>query len=439
MTGIQVNAPLGEVSRACRPSLVVAAFATFACFVALCAAVHADDAVSTAAVDCERPTADDKHKLRYGGKTFEQWRDQLLYDLEPQTELGAIQALAVFGENGFAEEAAVEIAKVLRRKNVQVLQAACAALGGLGKPAVPALARALENDSPEVRAAAAQALGQIGPDAAAAVPALLEAARDQSPPVQKSRSARNTVLQARQGVKRALANANSSGQAAASALGRIGIDDEEYLRELVELFETSPQAIRLSLVGGFYGHRLKQGDIRFLIVATDDDDESLRAQAAAALVYGASDDDNVRYVIEQLIHNDTNQVRDQIVNTLMGAQQLTGAAPLLVACLRSRDIQTRFANQTPVIIQAIGREGATAAVATDALIELIDIGPNQGQAESIAAAMDALAGIGPAASKAAAALTAWTESKDLEFGNGDRVSSHARRALRKITAGQPRE
>lgn len=436
MTGIHFNAPSGEISRVFRQCLVAAGFAAWACL-SPSATARAEDSVSTAAVDCDRPTADDKHKLRYGGKSFEQWRDQLLYDLEPQTEMGAIQALAVFGENGFAEEAAAEIAKVLRRKNVQVLQTACAALGGLGKPAVLALIEALENDSPEVRAAAAQALGQIGPDAAAAVPALLEAARDQSPRLPISRSARPASGQARLTTKRALANANSSGQAAASALGRIGIDDEEHLRELVELFETSPQAIRLSLVGGFYGHRLKRGDIRFLIAATDDEDESLRGQAAAALVYGAADDEDVRYVIEQMIHNDTNAVRDWITQTL--AMESASAAPLLVAALRSRDIQTRLSNRIPSILQAIGREGPAAAIAADALIELVDVNPMDSKPENVAAAIDALGNIGPAASSATAALTAWTESKDLEFGNGDRLSSHARRALRKITAGQPRE
>lgn len=439
MTGIHFKAPSGEVSRTYRPSSVAAAFAAFACFVALSAAIQGDDAASTAEVDCNRPTADNKHKLRYGGKTFEQWRDQLLYDLEPQTELGAIQALAVFGENGFAEEAATEIAKVLRRKNVQVVQAACAALGGLGKPAVPALIRALENDSPEVRAAAAQALGQIGRDAAAARRALLEAARDSSRPTHSTRYANlSRASQARLRSKRVTANPTPSVQAAAYALGRIGLNDESQSRELLELFETAPDT-QLSLLNGLSSHPLTPADIHFLIAATDNDHEQVRGLAASSLIYGAAEDDDVRYVIEQLIHNDTNHVRDQIVSTLAGADQLTGAAPLLVACLRSPDIHARHSNRLVMIIQRIGREGPTAAVATDALIELIDVGPNQGQAANIAAAMDALGSIGPAASRATAALTAWTESKDQQFGNGDRISSHARRALRKITAGPPRE
>lgn len=394
--------------------------------------ILAEDAVPIANQKAGPPL--EKHKLRYGGKTFEQWRDQLLYDLEPQTEMAAIQALTAFGESGFADEAASEIAQVLTRRNVQVVQTACMALGSLGKPGVPSLIGALESANADVRTAAANALGQIGHDAGAALPALVELARHQSPAAQRRAANQGLKLQAqaKARAKRAPANNNTSDQAAANALGRIGIDDDENLREIIELFEDAAPAVRSALVSGFYGNRLKRGDIQFLIAAADDEDESLRAQAAAALAYGAADDENVRYVIEQMIHNDTNLVRDQVVNTLMGAQHLTGAAPLLVACLTSRDVQTRFAKQMPLLIQAIGREGPAAAVAVDALIELIDVDPMEGRAENIAAAIDALGNIGPDAGRAATAMTAWTNAKDARLGNGDRLSLHAQRALRRI-------
>lgn len=373
---------------------------------------------------------DEKHKLRYAGKTFEQWRDQLLYDLEPQTEIAAIQALAAFGENGFAEEAAAEIAKALRRKNQQVVQTACNALGGLGKPAVPYLIEALELEMPAVRSVAAQALGQVGPDAAAAVPALLEAARDES------RVARMRATQAR--AKRAPANKNNNAvdQAAAHALGRIGIDDDAHLRDLIELFEDAAPNVRVALLVGFHEHRLNHRDVQFLIAATDAEDESQRARAAAALVHGACDDENVQYAIEQMIHSDTNNVRDHILNNLLNAPQLTGASPLLVACLRSPDLQQRFAPKMPAIMQAIGREGPAAAMATDALIEVVDGDPTESRAADIAAAIDALGSIGPPASKAVPAITAWTETKDLQLDDGDRLSLHAQRALRKITSAE---
>ncbi len=398
--------------------------------------IAAEDALPTAAPEAA-PPLDERHKLRYGGKNFEQWSEQLRYDLEPQTEMAAIQALTAFGENGFAEEAAAEIAQALVRHNPQVVQTACLALGSLGKPAVPSLIAALESTNADVRTAAANALGQIGHDASPALPALVEVARHQSPAAQRRAANRNAMLQAqaRARAKRAPAGNNASDQAAANALGHIGIDDDECLREIIELFEDAAPAVRSALVSGFYGNRLKRRDIHFLMAAADDENESLRAQAAAALVYGAPEDDNVRYFIEQMIHNDTNQVRDQIVNALVGTQPFTGAAPLLVACLRSKDIQTRLPKHVPVIIQAIGREGPAAAVAVDALVELIDVDPMEGRAENVAAAIDALGNIGPAAHKAAAALTAWSDAKDRQFGNGDRLSRHAERALRRITDG----
>lgn len=392
----------------------------------------AEDAIPAAANEAA-PALIERQKLRYGGKTFEQWRDQLLYDLEPQTEMAAIQALTAFGENGFADEAAAEIANVLARRNPQIVQTACAALGSLGKAAVPSLMGALQSTNADVRTAAANALGQIGHDAGAALPALVEIARHQNPAAQRRAANQGLILRGR--ANRVPATNNTSDQAAANALGRIGIGDDDHLREIIELFEDSTPAVRSALVAGFYGNRLKRGDIQFLIAASDDEDESLRAQAAAALVYGAADDENVQYVIEQMIHNDTNNVRDQIVNTLISSLQLTGAAPLLVACLGSRDIQTRFARQMPALIQAIGREGPSAVAAVDALIELIEADAMAGRADMIAAAIDALGNIGPPASKAAAALTAWTDAKDQQFGNGDRLSRHAERALRKIAQG----
>ncbi|HEX7448363.1 MAG TPA: HEAT repeat domain-containing protein [Pirellulales bacterium] len=351
--------------------------------------------------------------------------------------MAAIQALTAFGENGFADEAAAEIAKVLARRNPQIVQTACAALGSLGKAAVPSLMVALQSTNADVRTAAANALGRVGQDAGQALPALIEVASHQSIAAARRAATGNAMLQAqaRARAKRAPATNNTSDQAAANALGRIGIGDDDQLREIMELFEDSTPAVRSALVAGFYGNRLKRGDIQFLIAASDDEDESLRAQAAAALVCGAADDENVKYVIEQMIHNDTNNVRDQIVNTLIDSPQLTGAAPLLVACLGSRDIQTRFARQMPALIQAIGREGPAAVAAVDALIELIDVDAMEGRADMIAAAIDALGNIGPPASKAIAALTAWTDAKDQQFGNGDRLSRHAERALRKIAQG----
>lgn len=87
-------------------------------------------------------------------------------------------------------------------------EVAAAALGRIGRPAVPKLVEALESSNPALRQKAADTLARIGPAASDAVPALIKALRDTDPLVRKS---------------------------AARALGQIGPDAEDAVPALIEL------------------------------------------------------------------------------------------------------------------------------------------------------------------------------------------------------------
>jgi len=55
----------------------------------------------------------DRKSLTYDGKPFEHWRKQLLTELKPQLRLNSLQALIVFGGNGYADEVTEDLLRVL--------------------------------------------------------------------------------------------------------------------------------------------------------------------------------------------------------------------------------------------------------------------------------------------------------------------------------------
>jgi RNA polymerase sigma factor (sigma-70 family) len=93
------------------------------------------------------PPPVDRSRLRYGGKTFEDWRDILKTDLKPEVRAETINALGTFGRNGYAKEAVAAIIKAARGYDIQhrykdvgtVLDAASNALKRLGTEELPAL------------------------------------------------------------------------------------------------------------------------------------------------------------------------------------------------------------------------------------------------------------------------------------------------------------
>ncbi|HEV3022640.1 MAG TPA: hypothetical protein VGX76_09230 [Pirellulales bacterium] len=51
----------------------------------------------------------DKSRLRYGGKSFDQWKELFLNDVEPATRIKALPALVKLGRYGYVQEAALKV------------------------------------------------------------------------------------------------------------------------------------------------------------------------------------------------------------------------------------------------------------------------------------------------------------------------------------------
>ncbi|HZY87500.1 MAG TPA: M56 family metallopeptidase, partial [Gemmataceae bacterium] len=130
-----------------------------------------------------------KEALRYGGKSFEQWRTELLTELKPAVRIDGIKALATFGANGYGADATRAILELMRGYDTNhldgddqgVVNAAYDAVRKVGDPAVPALREGLKEKNRNVRRFAATALAGNSAWAATATPELLAALRDSDP------------------------------------------------------------------------------------------------------------------------------------------------------------------------------------------------------------------------------------------------------------------
>ncbi|HEV3343581.1 MAG TPA: HEAT repeat domain-containing protein [Pirellulales bacterium] len=167
---------------------------------------------SAAAAQAEPDDADwariPKEDWRFDGRSFAEWRRQLLTDLHPKTQEAAIEALEAVGSKGYESETAAVLGHVLTTKTDQVRWRAFNALAAIGPKSVPVLLDALRDGNAEVQASAATTLAQIGPAAEAALDPLRQAIQDDD---------RNVRL------------------AAAAALARVGAREKRLLSAFEQL------------------------------------------------------------------------------------------------------------------------------------------------------------------------------------------------------------
>lgn len=116
-------------------------------------------------------------RLRYAGKSFRDWQELFLADLEPATRLKALPALKKFGRYGYASEAAETIAAAFADDDDELVGEAVKAAAGIGPEAVPALVELCQKNRGPVRRNGAQALAKMGQDAAAAAASLFDVLR----------------------------------------------------------------------------------------------------------------------------------------------------------------------------------------------------------------------------------------------------------------------
>jgi HEAT repeat protein len=129
-----------------------------------------------------------KEHLRYGGKSFDEWRTVLLTDLKPEVRVEAINALSAFGPNGYANEAIAAILKVMRTyqemtgRDPDAFKVSDAGVSGsvrIGAAALPALVSELQHGKRNGRQFAVLALQGLGQgEPKAVLPVLAKALQD---------------------------------------------------------------------------------------------------------------------------------------------------------------------------------------------------------------------------------------------------------------------
>jgi hypothetical protein len=88
-----------------------------------------------------------REDLRYEGKTFDQWRRDLLTELKPDSRVDGINAMREFGANGYPSEATQVILEIMRgfdpdvkdESHQKAVYASRLAVAKIGAPAAPVI------------------------------------------------------------------------------------------------------------------------------------------------------------------------------------------------------------------------------------------------------------------------------------------------------------
>jgi hypothetical protein len=202
-----------------------------------------------------------KGSLRYDGKSFDQWQEELRTELKPERRTEAIKAFAAFGAHGYGEEATRAIVEVMREYDVLTVERSTeghlklAAIDafkaegrttdGITRPidpvaAVPVLSRELKHGNRNSRRFAARVLQEIGQHAQAALPALMD--------VVSGDDDSNTRLAA----VRAVAAIDESGEKIASALRQMFAQgDPQIIHDVLEFVVPASLPRRVANAAGW--------------------------------------------------------------------------------------------------------------------------------------------------------------------------------------------
>ena len=133
-------------------------------------------------------TARAKWGLRYNGKDFNAWTEELHDDLSPERRKEAIRALATFGANGYGAQAASEILNAMRGYSVSKMDnspeaiLASTAVEVIQKiprqEAMPLVVKALKSDNANERLFALAVLRRVSSTPQDDLPMLLEMLKD---------------------------------------------------------------------------------------------------------------------------------------------------------------------------------------------------------------------------------------------------------------------
>jgi HEAT repeat protein len=354
--------------------------------------------------------ADERAELRYAGRRFDDWRDQLLHDLDPKTCMQAMAPMAAFGKRGYEEEAVAALARMIHDDRFDVAMEATQTLGQVGGKAVAELVDGLADERPQLRIRAAQSLGGLGQSARAATAALVNLLNDPQEAVCAS---------------------------ATRALVMVAADDAT-LRPLFERLAASEDVlVRRALADGLQANPPHDGPLlRLLIRAVEDEDAGVRSTAGLALVECGPPDRPVVDALTRLLRDSDTRTWQNML-TASGNPGNTATKVAVLADIVTSPDKFADAKQQGYLMRAIrllGRAREAAEIAVPALTALAE-GKVAGLDNplSVSAAIDALGQIGPAAKRAVPVLERWIfEEQQTVLENGDTLEKHARLALRKI-------
>jgi HEAT repeat protein len=368
-----------------------------------------------------------RERLRFASRSFEQWRDQLLDDLDPNTCLQAISPLVAFGKKGYADEAVAALAVVLRDDRQEVVDAASHALAQLGTPAVAVLIDGLSDERPHVRAASARAISQLGDAAGPATDALVKLLGD---------DVENVRLQAAQ----ALPSVAGQNVALTPVFERLASSDEV--------------SIRRAFISGLAANPPQGGSLlRLLVHAAGDEDMQVRWLVGQALSQHGPPNADVIEALKRLLRDnqqqvwnttflgliDGNNIRDNAATkAIVLADTLT--SPQGLALLRQTGSWANGDNQRIVDVFVNAREQTDLIVR--AMTEIVDGEVEGWEPLDVLYAIDALGRLGPAAKRAVPSLEPWVFGEKRFQGefvfppSGETVEKLASRVLRKIAAAE---
>jgi HEAT repeat protein/protein involved in polysaccharide export with SLBB domain len=318
-----------------------------------------------------------KAGLRYGGKTFEQWRTELTTELKPEVRIEGIKALSTFGANGYGAEAAAAIVEVMQgydptqgdEDDQRVINAGLDAFAKLDRAAVPVLLEALRKDHRNVRRFAVRALGRLSTDTKTIVPALLKAMQDEDHYLRRH-----------------------------ALLAVLAIDPQApgFLEALIQALKDKDVGVRLDAVNSLQQFGPRAGAaVPMLAEALQDENAQIRSLAALALNRIGTGAEAAAPALAKALKDPDTQVRR---NAIYALQTIQPKAKVVVAALieatKDQDNDVRV-----TAVDLVSRLGAEAKDAVPALIQLLKDPRDQ------VWVIDLLGRIGPGAKEAVPALT----------------------------------
>jgi HEAT repeat protein len=293
-----------------------------------------------------------KEALRYAGKSFEQWRTELLTELKPAVRADGVKALAAFGVNGYGPEATAAVLDLMRGYDVntqdaddrKVVWAACDAVNKIGGPALPALREGLKDKSGNVRRFAAAALSHNAAWAGGSVPELFAALRDRDSSVRCD---------------------------AVNALAGVKPRPKGYLPALLERLKDEDSRVRNAAMAnvGNLGPAARAA-VPALIDIFDNDTPPLRVSALQALTLIKPEAKDILPALTRAVQEPKRGVEIHAVLALAElGPAAAGAVPVLTAAL-VRHLRERDLNGAQEILNALGRMGPAAREALPLLRQL---------------------------------------------------------------------